>query len=69
MRTRINFRGTFSCAQIDLRKARERELTTLAEKSTGSGIAEPNAQKKMKAIPGEGEGTTPVITACPEAGK
>ena len=35
------FVGTFSRAQIDLRKARERELTTLDEKSTSSGIAEP----------------------------
>ena len=35
------FVGTFSCAQIDLRKARERELATLDEKSTSSGIAEP----------------------------
>ena len=34
------FVGTFSCAQIDLRKARERELATLDEKSTSSGIAE-----------------------------
>ena len=39
--TRINSLGTFSCAQIDLRKARERELATLDEKSTSSGIAEP----------------------------
>ena len=39
------FVGTFSCAQIDLRKARERELaTTLDEKSTSSGIAEPYAR-------------------------
>ena len=35
------FLGTFSCAQIDLRKARERELATLDEKSTSSGIDEP----------------------------
>ena len=28
----------FSCAQIDLRKARERELATLDEKSTSNGI-------------------------------
>ena len=34
------FVGTFDCAQIDLRKARERELATLDEKSTSSGIAE-----------------------------
>ena len=39
------FVGTFSCAQIGLRKARERELaTTLDEKSTSSGIAEPYAR-------------------------
>ena len=36
--------GTFSRAQIDLRKARERELATLDEKSTSSGIAEPYAR-------------------------
>ena len=35
----VKFVGT-SCAQIDLRKARERELATLDEKSTSSGIAE-----------------------------
>ena len=35
------FVGTFSCAHIDLRKARERDLATLNEKSTSSGIAEP----------------------------
>ena len=33
--------GTFSCAQVDLRKALERELATLDGKSTSSGIAEP----------------------------
>ena len=38
------FVGSFSCAQIDLRKARERELATLDEKSTSSGIAEPYAR-------------------------
>ena len=37
------FVGTFSCAQIDLRKTRERDLATLHEKSTSSGIAEPYA--------------------------
>ena len=31
---RVKFVETFSCAQIDLRKARERELATLDEKST-----------------------------------
>ena len=35
------FVGTFSCAQIDLRKARERELATPDEKATSSGIPEP----------------------------
>ena len=30
--TRIKFVGTFACAQIDLRKTRERELATLDEK-------------------------------------
>ena len=43
--TRINSWGAFSCAQIDSRKARERELaTTLNGKSTSSGIAEPYAR-------------------------
>ena len=37
VRTRINFRGDFSCALIDLRKARERELATLDENPTISG--------------------------------
>ena len=44
VRTRLIFRGTFSCAIIDLRKARARELATLDEKSTSSGIAEPYAR-------------------------
>ena len=36
------FGRTFSCAQIDLREARERELATFDEKSTSSAIiAEP----------------------------
>ena len=38
------FAGTFSCAQIDLRKARERGLATLDEKSTSSVIVEPYAR-------------------------
>ena len=38
------FVGTFSCAQIDLREARERELATVDEKSTSSGSAEPYAR-------------------------
>ena len=36
--TRINFVGTFSCAQIDLRKARERELATLDENRRAVGL-------------------------------
>ena len=42
----------FSCAQIDLRKARERELATLDGKSTSSGIAVPYARQKLKARTG-----------------
>ena len=44
--THIKFVGIFFfCAQIDLRKARERELAaTLDEESTSSGIAEPYAR-------------------------
>ena len=38
--------GNFSCAQIDLRKARDRELATLDERPTSSGITEPYARKK-----------------------
>ena len=62
--------GTFSCAQIDLRKARERELATLDEKSTSSAIAE----HYVCAIKIEGknrgeEGTPPVTTDCPAPGK
>ena len=34
------FVGIFLCAQIDLRIARERELATLDEISTSSGVAE-----------------------------
>ena len=48
--------GTFSCAQIDLRKSRERELATLDEISTSNGIAEPDAQKKLKARTGRKKG-------------
>ena len=64
------FVGTFSCAQIDLRKARERTRVskTLDEKSTSNGIAEPYATK-IKGKSRGGEGTTPITTACPEAGK
>ena len=43
--TRTNSLGLFLMyGQIDLRKARERELATLDEQSTSSGIAEPYAR-------------------------
>ena len=43
--TRINsLRLSLVHRQIDLRKARERELATLDEKCTSSGIAEPYAR-------------------------
>ena len=64
------FVGSFSCAQIDLRKARERELATFDEKSTSSGRAEPRYAIKVAGKNRGEEGTTPVTTACPEeAGK
>ena len=40
------FVGTFSCAQFDLRKAQERELATLDEKSTTKGLLNPMSEKK-----------------------
>ena len=43
-RVHTGIHSYFSCAQVDLRKARERELATLDEKSTSSGIAEPYAR-------------------------
>ena len=46
----------FTCAQIDLRKAREREVAMLDEKSTSSGIAEPYARYKLKARTGGKKG-------------
>ena len=61
--------GTFSCAQIDLRKGRERELATFDGKSTSTGIAEPYARQKNESKNRGEEGTTPVTTACPEAEK
>ena len=38
--------GTFSCAQIDLRKARERELVTLGENRPALGLLNPMRDKK-----------------------
>ena len=60
--------GTFSCAQIDLRKARERELATLDETPKSGGIAESYAIK-IEGKDGGGEGMTPATTTCPESGK
>ena len=66
----MNSWGLFFCAQIDLRNARERELATLDEKSTSSGIAEPYiCAIKTEGKNRGGEGMAPVTTACPEAGK
>ena len=41
----IQNRGDFSCAQFDMRKARQRELATLDEKSTRSVIANHTREK------------------------
>ena len=46
------FVGTFSCAQTDSRKARERELAARDEKSTSSGIAEPYTRQNLNARTG-----------------
>ena len=54
--SRINSWGLFSCAQIDVRKARERELATLDEKSKSSGIAGPYARYRLKARTGGEKG-------------
>ena len=50
------FVGTYSCAQVYSRKARKRELPTLDEKSTSSGIAEPYARQILKARTGGEKG-------------
>ena len=42
--TRVNSLGLFLVHKFTLREARERELATLDEKSTSSGIAEPYAR-------------------------
>ena len=55
--TCINRWELFSCAQIDFRKTRERELATLDEKSTISGIAQPyDARSKLKGRTGGKKG-------------
>ena len=62
------FVGTFSCAQIDSRKARERELAKFDENRRAVGMLNPMRDKNEGTYRGA-EGTTPVATACPEAGK
>ena len=63
--TSIDSQGSFSCAQIGLRKTRvERELATLDEKSTSSGTALLLCEIKIEGENRGGGGTTPVTTAC-----
>ena len=62
------FVGDFSCAQIDFRKAREHELATLDQNRRAVGLLNPMRDKSEGKSRGV-EGTTPVTTACPEAGK
>ena len=50
------FVATFSWAQIGLGKARQRDLATLDDKSTSSGISGPYARMKMKARTGREKG-------------
>ena len=75
--------GTFSCARIDSRKARERELATTDENRRAVGMLNPFIfyffcdhfyfPAQLCAIKTEGmyrgAGTTTETTACPEAGK
>ena len=62
------FADTFSCARIDSRKARERELATFDENRQAVGMLNPMRGKTEGTYRG-GEETTPETTACPEAGK
>ena len=57
--------GTFSCIEIDKRKARERELATFDENRRAMGMLNPMRDKNEGMYRGR-EGTTPVTTACPE---
>ena len=67
--TCINSWGLFCRAQIDLRKARERELATLDEKIDEQWDCCTLCAIKIEGNNRGGEGTTPVTTACPEAVK
>ena len=48
------------------RKARERELATSDDNRRAVGMQNPMRDKKNKGTYRGGEGTTPVISACPE---
>ena len=64
------FVGTFSCAQIVLREARERELAThLMRNRRAVGLLNPMRAIKIEGKNRGAEWTTPLTTACPEAGK
>ena len=49
--------GTFSCAQIDSRKARERELARFDESRRAVGMLDPMRDKNWRHVPG-GRGNT-----------
>ena len=62
--------GTFSCAQVDLQKAREREFATLDEKCRGAvELLTPMSDKNWRQEPGGRRNDPPVTTACQEADK
>ena len=54
--TRINSWGTFPCAQINLRKTRERELATLDENRRAVGLLNLMRDKVEKARTGGEKG-------------
>ena len=60
LRTRIYFRGTFSCALIDLREARGREVATLDVKSTISGCQTLFTNNNKSNNRKRGKGMTPM---------
>ena len=62
------FVGTLACAQIDLRKTRERELATFYESRRATGLLNPMRNRIESTNQGR-EGTTPATTACPEVQK
>ena len=50
------FVGTFSCAQIDSRKARKRELATFDESRRAVGMLNPTQDKNWRHVPGGEQG-------------